>query len=465
MRLELINTDSISEGLPEITFPRIFENRRFSKNGLFSQQIFGPVKSYSCACNRQQYKGPRYEHKRCASCKVDIIKSDVRKKRFAKIKLPFPVMNPLCFYLIVGNRSSLRKILSDMLYYKAKYYFDSEHKLMRVLDSDPDPEDTHVMCGLNGVLEYLDHSLGTDEIILPENELLEDIEEQEPVKLRCELQFVKDHLDILTLNNVLVIPPEYRPCTKGSNANYIADDINEKYHKIIKMSNELKSVPYDLVTQDDDIYRTNYKYLQKLIFELYEYLLDRMSKKSGLIRSNILGKRVDFSGRAVISPDPTLKLTECRLPYWMVLEILKPQLIAHFVNRRVCKRYNQAIQKIDESIQNSDLQYFDIVEEYCNDLVCVINRQPTLHRLSVLAFKVKIHKGNTIQMHPMTCSAYNSDYDGDCMAIYMPVTSEAKQDVIEKLGIWNNLLSPTDIETVPKPNQDIILGIYTATKE
>ncbi len=190
-----------------------------------------------------------------------------------------------------------------------------------------------------------------------------------------------------------------------------------------------------------------------------------MSKKTGLIRSNILGKRVDFSGRAVISPDPTLNINECRLPYWMVLEILKPQLIAHFVNRRICKRYNQAIQMIDESIQNNDSKFFHIVEEFCKDTVCVLNRQPTLHRLSVLAFKVKIHLGNTIQIHPMICNPFNADFDGDAMAVYFPVTEESKKDVTDHIAIWNNLVSPTDIDSVPKPNQDIVLGIFTATKE
>ena len=456
MRLDIIDTDGIAIGLPEILVPKIFENRRFSKLGLFSQQIFGPVKSHHCLCSKQSYKGPRYGKKKCPICNVPIITSDARKKRFAKIALPFPVMNPLFFYLIVGNRITLKKILTEMLSYKAKYYFDTEGSIVRISEGDPTPEGQHTMSGLSGVVEYIRKILDMDVIPVEGDE--------DPGPLRKELQYVKDHFDLLTIKNVIIIPPDFRPCGKGNTDHYVVDDVNELYNKILKISNQLKDVPYPL-QETEDVYKANFKYLQKLIFDLCDYILERMSKKTGLIRSNILGKRVDFSGRAVISPDPTLKLNECRLPYWMVLEILKPQLIAHFVNRRICKRYNQAIQMIDASIQDNDSKFFDVVQEFCKDKICVLNRQPTLHRLSVLAFKVKIHLGNTIQIHPMVCSPYNADFDGDAMAVYFPVTEEAQKDVAKHLGIWNNLVSPTDIKCVPKPNQDIILGIYSATKE
>lgn len=459
MKLDVIDIDRISQDFREIKHPKIFENRRFSKEGLFSQQIFGPVRSFHCVCTKQPYKGPRFGKKKCPVCGVHITSSDVRKKRFAKINLPFPVLNPLFFYLIVGNRSSLRKILTEMLYYKARYLFNAEGKLVRIQEGDPVPEGVATMSGLSGALEYIRFIMGEGVVTVGDED-----EEEEEVSLRTELQYVKDRIGMLTLKNIVVIPPDFRPCGKGTADNYIADDINEKYHKILKISNELKNVPYPL-QETEDVYKTNFKYLQKLIFDLYEYILERMSKKTGLIRANILGKRVDFSGRAVISPDPTLKLSECRLPYWMVLETLKPQLITHLVNRRICKRYNQAIQMIDESIQNNDARFFDLVEEYCKDQMCVLNRQPTLHRLSVLAFKIRIHLGNTIQIHPMICSPFNADFDGDAMAVYFPVTDESKRDVAEHLAIWNNLVSPTDIESVPRPNQDIILGIYTATKE
>lgn len=138
-----------------------------------------------------------------------------------------------------------------------------------------------------------------------------------------------------------------------------------------------------------------------------------MSKKEGLLRANILGKRIDFSGRAVISPDPTLALDHCRIPYWMILEILKPQIVTHLVNRRICKRYNQAVKLVDTCIRSKSAELYDVVSEFCNNKLCILNRQPTLHRLSVLAFRISIHLGNTIQIHPMICHPFNADFDGD----------------------------------------------------
>ena len=459
MKLNLIILDEVAEHLPEVTFPKPLENRKFAKKGLFSQQIFGPQKSYHCACTRNSYKGPRYESPRCPVCDVEITTSEKRKRQFAKIKLPFPVLNPLFFYLLVGKRPALRRIVMEMLTYQSKYYFDGDGIITKLAMDENTEDGVEYLQGLDGALLYIKFLL---KMYIPEGlEVDEDAEEEE---LRPELKYVKEHFDQLTTKTILVIPPEFRPCGKLSRGNYISDDINKQYQKIIKISNELKSIPFT-IEESSDVYITNFRYLQKLVIELYDFVMDKMSKKSGLIRSNILGKRVDFSGRAVISPDPTLKIDECRLPYWMVLEILKPNLISHLVNKRVCKRYNQAIKLIDESIQNNDPRFFEIVSAFCENRVCVLNRQPTLHRLGVLGFKIRIHLGNTIQIHPMICHPYNADFDGDAMAVYMPITKRSIADVHKNLGIWANLISPTDMEAVPRPNQDIILGVYAATTD
>jgi DNA-directed RNA polymerase beta' subunit len=456
VKIDLVNVDNVSDDLPEITFAKPFENRKFAKEGLFSQQLFGPLKSYHCACTKNPYKGPRYEQPVCPVCNVKITTAEMRKRQFGKIKLPFPILNPLFLYLVASKRATIRKVIQEMLSFKAKYFFDEDGNLAKLVDVDnPDPNIEYLE-GLEGVLAYVRYLIEIDKIKASD--------ENTNILPRAELTYIDEHWDQLTIQNVIVIPPEFRPCGKLRGDNYVSDDINKRYQKIIKISTELKNLPFP-VRDNDAVYQTNFKYLQKLVQELYDSVLESMSKKTGLIRSNILGKRVDFSGRAVISPDPTLNLDECRLPYWMVLEILKPCLITHFINKRVCKRYNQAIKLIDESIENSDPKFFDIVEEFCADKVCVLNRQPTLHRLSVLAFKVKVHLGNTIQIHPLICSPYNADFDGDAMAVYFPITPEAIADTKKNLGIWANLLSPTDLEAVPKPNQDIILGIYTATKE
>lgn len=452
MRLKRLDIDVLCENLPEITNPKIFEYKRhFAKDGLFSQQIFGPIKSYHCSCSKNSYKGPRYDGKSCPICNTDIVSSEVRKKRFAKIELPFSVLNPLFFLLYCQNRTSVKKIINEMLYYSYVFYYDENNELQRTsIDSEElkemDPE--NILMGLSGVIKYIKNDL--------------DSYDEEDDDLKDYIKYLKDNFDLIDIKNVIVIPPEFRPCGQNSSKKYVADDVNEIYGRIIKISNELKNIPYEL-SEDEEIYRTNFRYLQKLVFELSDFVFERMSKKTGLIRSNILGKRVDFSGRAVISPDPTLNLDECYLPYWMILEILKPNLISHFINRRICKRYNQAIQIIDECIQNNDPTYFGIIEEFCKDRICVLNRQPTLHRMGMLAFKIKIHLENTIKIHPMLCFPYNADFDGDQMAVYIPITDESIENVKKTLMINKNILSPTDLQVMPRPNQDIILGVYTST--
>lgn len=445
MILELLNTDEISRDLPEITNPKIFESSKFSKDGLFSQQIFGPIKSYYCACNRATYRGRISKGKICDHCHVEITTSEERRRRFAKVKLPFPVMNPIFLYILTMNRPSLKTILLDVLYYKNVYFFNAEGKLVKLRETtDLVDETVERLYGLNGTLKIIEKLIEND--------------------TRSEIQFIRDNFDKISIENVLIMPPDFRPSGNSNTGARVFDDINSIYSSLIIRSNHMKGVPYQ-VRESDDIYKTNFKHIQLNVILLYDYILEKLSKKKGLIRNNILGKRVDFSGRAVISPDPTLHLDECRVPYWMILEILKPQLVAHLVNRRVCKRYNQAVEIIENAISNKSLDLYEFVADFCKDKVCILNRQPTLHRLGVLGFKVTIHTGNTIQIHPMVCHPYNADFDGDAMAIYFPVTKKSEKDIREKVGIWNNLISPTDITIVPRPNQDITLGIYAATKE
>lgn len=446
IKLKLLNIDEICKELPEITSYKIIESRKFSPSGLFSLQLFGPIKSYHCACSKLSYKGPSYSKERCPKCNVEIISCNSRKERYAKIKLPFKLLNPIFFQMLVGNRHNMKKILNSVLSYREKYIITENGDIEKIKDGEEIPEKSTMLQGLDGAIKIM-------EFICDKNE----------DKVEC--KFAKDNKDCWTIENVLVIPPEFRPCGKiDKNEEYIADDINKYYNKIIKITNGIKDMPFAL-EENQDLYRSNFRYLQMLVFSIYDYVLERMSKKSGLIRTNILGKRVDFSGRAVISPNPKLNLDECGIPYWMVLEILKPQLIAHIINKRICKKYNDACKIIEDCIKDRDPSLFDLVEEFCNEQICVLNRQPTLHRMSVLAFKVRIHLGDTIQIHPMVCSPFNADFDGDAMALYFPVTETAFADVKSKIGIWNNLISPTDIELVPQPNQDIILGIYTATKD
>lgn len=444
MKLELFNTDEYCKDLLEITNPKIYEFGKLSKNGLFSQQIFGPIRSYYCACPKTGYHGRNSGITTCKACGVDITSSEERKRRFAKISLPFEVMNPTFLYILAQVKPSLKNVLSNCLIYKHKYYFDKDGNLKKLGPNEfPDP-DTEVLEGLSGVKvilnKYLENAGDTNEI-----------------------NFIRKNLDKLTIKNVIVIPPDFRPYGKNEKGTVISDEINYLYTILVARCNTVRNIPYKL-RESDEIYKNNFKHIQISTIKIYDHILSKMSKKEGLIRSNILGKRVDFSGRAVASPNPELPLDTCALPYLMLLEIQRPQLVAYMVDvKRICKRYNQASKMIDEAIKNESTELFEIVEDFCKDKLCILNRQPTLHRLGVLGFKVKPHLGNTIQVNPLVCTPYNLDFDGDCMAVYFPVTIESKRDVVEKIGIWKNMISPTDLSLVPIPNQDIILGIWDAT--
>jgi len=444
MNLKLFDINLLCKGLKEVSNPKIFESGKFSKNGLFSQQIFGPVKSFCCSCNRVTYKGRTFHESKCPLCEIDITSSEERRKRYGKIVLPFPVLNPMFYYIMIFVKSSAKAVLIDMLCYNGIYYFDGNGLIMKVLQGERLPEGAEALIGLKGALKYFEKQI-------------EDTSRQE-------FQYIRDNFDKITIQNILTIPPDFRPCGSSNAGIRIMDEINLLYSTLIIRSNHVKTIPYT-ICETDDIYRTNFKHIQLIVIKLFEYILNKMSKKTGLIRSNILGKRVDFSGRAVISPDPTLRLDQCRIPYWIILEILKPQLVVHLVNRRICKRYNQAVKIIEDCIKKKDTTLFNIISEFCTNKLCILNRQPTLHRLGILGFKVLIHLGNTIQMHPMTCFPFNSDYDGDAMALYFPVTNSAREDVRNKIGIWNNLVSQTDTTLVPRPSQDIILGIFVSTKD
>jgi len=428
MKLKVFRISELGK-LPEITSDKIIENRKFSKDGLFSLHIFGPILSYHCLCNRNSFKGPNYPRVICPKCGVKIASSSLRSKTYAKIKLPFKVLNPLFFYLASINKITVKRNLLGLLYYN-KSVTDNEGRIV------------YESRNLESIKKYLFDCCKNDK------------------KLS---KFLKEHEDLILIDEVLVIPPDLRPCDKIANTGLVLDELNEKYLNIIKVVQRLKSsiIPFDL---NKEPYVSAFKTLQRSVFELYDFVFEKLSKKDGLIRSNILGKRVDFSGRAVITPDPTLALNECSLPYLVVLEVLKPKMIPYLVSKRLFKRYNDALRAIDKSLESNDLRFLKELQEFCKGMYCVLNRQPTLHRYSVLAFKVKIHAGQTIKIHPMVCNPYNADFDGDAMAIYFPMTEESLADVMCKISIENNLLSSTNLESIPKANQDIVLGIYSITK-
>lgn len=490
MKLEMINVDKICEKLQPVTSNKDFRNGKFSRDGLFSPQIFGPIKSYKCLCGR--LNGKSYEGKRCETCGVECISSSSRRNRYAKIKLPFEILNPLFYFLISKSRMSAKSIIDNMMTYKKVYEFaeqeieqdNSEYiyidknevdfdnieiikkenvKIDLVEVKSPNIENNErYLEGLDGVLKYIDRIYKNSEILF--------LNKLDNKKYKTSSDEIINYLivndDKKTIKNVIVLQPSFRPCNRNSTGIYISDEINRIYMNILTRVSLINNIHVEY-NKTDDIFKINFKHLYNSILELYNYIFEKMSKKNGLIRSNILGKRLDFSGRAVIAPDPQLSLDECKIPYLMLLEILKPELTTYLVNRRVTKRYNIASKIIDQCIKDHDLKLFDYVTDFCfeNDKVCILNRQPTLHRLGVLGFRIIPHDANVIKIHPLCCPPYNADFDGDAMAIYIPIIDSAKDDVLDKILILNNLRSPANGEITTMPNQDIILGLYSLTKD
>jgi len=445
MKLDLINIDEWAEELEEVSSPKIIENGRFSKKGLFSQQIFGPVRSYYCGCLRNNFKGINYQGKYCPACEVDITTSNKRKYTFAKIELPFEILNPLFYYLVSINGHKTKKTLDDLLFFKFDYCIDEDDNIRRVDEMEEDVSNNITFKkGMDGVIKYIKY-----------------ICEMKSEKIS--FKYILDNMDQLTINNVLVLPPDFRNCGKNNEGKIVTDRLNFFYQQIIISCNHLKNINFEL-KKDSDLYKSNFRFIQNNVNDLYDYMLSRLGKKHGIIRGNILGKRVDFSCRAVISPDPTLSLHEVSIPYFVFLETMKPQICSFLVNRKICKRYNEAAKLIDEHIAARNVSLFKYIESFSKDKYIVMNRQPSLHRLSILAFSIRLNLGNTIGIPPLICDPFNADFDGDQKSGYIPTSEESINDVKEKLIIPKNLLNVSTGTSICSPSQDIVLGIYSLTK-
>lgn len=443
---KLLKHAQFCEELEEVTSLKVMTKRKFNPNGLFSEQIFGPLKNYTCQCG--VYYGFSKSGGKCDLCRVDIVNSDERRKRFAKIVLPFPVVNPLFYDLLVDlGGKSLKDAIDELMRNEKSFLYmeDEEHiigtDLTRVKDGDPTWERTDAIYKM---VFDLASWLAKDGV--------------------PEWQLVINNIDSLLINHVIVLPPDLRPSSKGGAGKQLMDKINRYYVQILTKKEIMKETMIDIL-KDKNLYYTYFKQIQKDVNELYYRILEKMAKKEGLIRGNILGKRIDFSGRAVITPDPTLNLDECVLPYIMILELFKLPIAKRIIELGKFKLLNKAIDFVDRCIDLKSPALFKICEEITKDEVCILNRQPSLHRLGMLGFNIKMTLDQVIKIHPLVCPPFNADFDGDQMAVYIPVTKESKQEIIEKMFITKNLSSPANENLTTIPSQDIVLGIYYITSE
>jgi DNA-directed RNA polymerase subunit beta' len=439
----LINIDKFCENLKEVTSLKPIDKKKFHPSGLFSEQIFGPLKNYTCQCGT--YHGISKVGTVCSECGVEIVHSIERRRRFAKIVLPMRVVNPIFYELLSKLGGSLLKKNIDELMKNEKsfLYKDGEDY---ILETGSPPEGIEIWDRTEAIYELVS-GLATQLA-------------NEGVK---EWKIIKDNIDCLFINNILVLPPDLRPAAKGMDKNnQIMDKINRFYVQILTKKESMRNTTLN-VQVDKGLYYTYFKQLQKGVNELNEYIISKMSKKEGLIRGNILGKRIDFSGRAVIVPEPLLKLDECVLPYLIILELFKIKIAKKLIDLKKFKLLNEAIDFIDKCIEMSDPVLFEACQTIVKNEVCILNRQPTLHRLGMIGFKIKTSLDKVIKLHPLVCSGFNADFDGDQMAVYLPISEKTKNEVREKFLSTKNLTNPSNGSLVTTPSQDIVLGIYMVT--
>ena len=443
---KILNYNEFCEHLEDVSSLKVIAKKKFHSDGLFSEQIFGPIKNYTCQCGI--YYGPSNVKtgSKCDLCKVDIVNSDVRRTRFAKIVLSFPIVNPLFYDLLVEiGGKNLKSALDELMKNEKSFMYSDGVEHVVTSDETKRPREGTIYERTDAIYKLVkDIATGLA------NEGIE------------EWKIVLDNIDNLLTNQVIVLPPDLRPASRGGGGKHLMDKINRYYVQILTNKSLMQGTILN-IQRDKNLYYTYFKLIQKNVNELYNRILEKMAKKEGLIRGNILGKRIDFSGRAVITPDPSLTLTECKLPYFMALEIYKLPIAKRIIELEKFKVLNDALDFIDNCIEFKKPDLFEICKDTIEGQICILNRQPSLHKLGMLGFKVLITSDQVIKIHPLVCPPFNADFDGDQMAVYIPITEEAKDEISQKMLVTKNLSSPSNENLTTTPSQDIILGIYFLT--
>ena len=476
----------------EIKKPETINYRTFrpEKDGLFCARIFGPIKDYECLCGK--YKRMKFRGIICEKCGVEVTKSNVRRERMGHINLATPVAH-IWFLKSLPSRISLAidmklKEVERVLYFEnfiviepgltglKKNQLLSEDELIKYQNEYGDESFTAGI-GAEAILEILKSiNLEQEREILVKNinETKSKVSEERSIKrLKLIDSFIKtgNKPEWMILTVIPVIPPELRPLVPLDGGRFATSDLNDLYRRVINRNNRLKRL-MDLKAPDI-IVRNEKRMLQESVDALFDNgrrgrvitgtgkrplksLAEMLKGKQGRFRQNLLGKRVDYSGRSVIVVGPDLKLHECGLPKKMALELFKPFLYARLNKLGLASTIKQA-KKLVEKETNA---VWDALEVIVREHPVILNRAPTLHRLGVQAFEPKLIEGDAIELHPLTCAAFNADFDGDQMAVHIPLSLEAQLEARVLMMSTNNILSPSNGKPIIVPSQDMILGIY-----
>ncbi|MFA7229509.1 MAG: DNA-directed RNA polymerase subunit beta', partial [Melioribacteraceae bacterium] len=477
-------------------------------DGLFCEKIFGPVKDWECACGK--YKGIRYKGIVCDRCGVEVTLKSVRRERMGHIQLAVPVVHIWFFKALpskIGNIIGMTtKELEKVIYYESYVVINpgptglnkkdliSEDQYYEIMSSLPHDNDTlddldpkKFVARIGGdaikdLLKKIDVEMTFLEL---KSQLGPDISQQKRADLLKRLRVleafreyegkVPNKPEWMVLNVVPVIPPELRPLVPLEGGRFATSDLNDLYRRVIIRNNRLKRL-ID-IKAPEVILRNEKRMLQEAVDALFDNsrrasavrsdgnrplksLSDMLKGKQGRFRQNLLGKRVDYSGRSVIVVGPELKLHQCGLPKDMAVELFKPFIIRKLIERGHFKTVKSARKAVDRK----DAMIWDILEKLIDGHPVMLNRAPTLHRLGIQAFQPILIDGKAIQLHPLVCTAFNADFDGDQMAVHVPLSYEAQLEASVLMLSSHNILSPQNGLPIVLPSQDIVLGLYYLTK-
>ncbi|PQM56208.1 MAG: DNA-directed RNA polymerase subunit beta' [Rhodobacteraceae bacterium] len=487
----------VSWSFGEIRKPETINYRTFKpeRDGLFCARIFGPIKDYECLCGK--YKRMKYRGVTCEKCGVEVTLQKVRRERMGHIDLASPVAH-IWFLKSLPSRIGLMldmtlRDLERVLYFEQ--YIVIEPGLTDLKHGQMLTEEEFVDCQDQFGSDSFTAGIGAEAI----REILTSIDlEAEAEKLRAELavatgelkpkkiikrlKLVENFIDggnrpewmILTV--IPVIPPELRPLVPLDGGRFATSDLNDLYRRVINRNNRLKRLIE--LRAPDIIIRNEKRMLQESVDALFDNgrrgrvitggnkrplksLSDMLKGKQGRFRQNLLGKRVDFSGRSVIVTGPELKLHQCGLPKKMALELFKPFIYS----RLEAKGLSSTVKQAKKLVEKERPEVWDILEEVIREHPVLLNRAPTLHRLGIQAFEPILVEGKAIQLHPLVCSAFNADFDGDQMAVHIPLSLEAQLEARVLMMSTNNVLSPANGKPIIVPSQDMVLGLYYLSLE
>ncbi len=506
--------DILERSYGEILKPETINYRSYKpeRDGLFCERIFGPVKDYECYCGK--YKRIRYKGIVCDRCGVEVTEKKVRRERMGHIRLVVPIVH-IWFFKSLPNKIGYllgmsSKKLESVIYYEryvvvqpgvlaenglSKYDLLSEEEYMEALETLPKDnhslDETHpdkfiAKMGADAIKDLLER-LNLEDVsaelrVAAATEGSQQRKQDALKRLRVVEAFREglenfDNKPVHTVVQYLpVIPPELRPLVPLDGGRFASSDLNDLYRRVIIRNNRLKRLLE--IKAPEVILRNEKRMLQEAVDSLFDNsrksnavkaeggralksLSDILKGKQGRFRQNLLGKRVDYSGRSVIVVGPTLKLHECGIPQGMAAELFKPFVIRKLIERGIVKTVKSAKKLVDRK----DPVIWEILDNILKGHPVLLNRAPTLHRLSIQAFQPKLIQGKAIQLHPLVCGAFNADFDGDQMAVHVPLSQAAILEAQILMLSSHNMLNPQDGSPITLPSQDMVLGLYYLTKE